>query len=206
MKNLSGLALLVALFASIIGVPDVRATPASCLASPSCTLDGETFTTTGGTSSDGLTFLASFTTSSQSNTSIAKLVTDYLGLLGDSVTYLGRQNGTGLIDGDNVSTTAQSGGLTGTWTFTPGTTGDVAAFVAIHAGQSNELFAIDTPGLSGTWATENGHRLSNFDLFGEQLELSGGQAAIPEPASIALLAAGLAGLGITGRRRRQSQA
>ena len=142
-----------------------QAWAAPCLANPTCTLDGQTFTTTGGTSGDGLSFLASFTTPNPNNSSIATLVDDYLKLLGfKNVTYLGRQDGSGTIDGDSITV---SGAQSGTWTLNPGTTGDVGAFIAIHAGngQDDELFEINSRGTSGTWGTENGKDLSNFDLF-----------------------------------------
>lgn len=178
-----------------------NATP-SCLASPTCTLDGQTFTTTGGTSGGGLTFLANFTTSNQSNSEIATLVTDYLALMGDDVTYLGRQDGSGLASGIvSITTTPSSGGLSGTWTLNAGTTGFIGEFVAIHAGngQSDNLFEIDSPGTSGTWATNNGKGLSNFDLFGMI------PAQVPEPGSLALLAVGLLSIGLFMRRRRLSR-
>jgi hypothetical protein len=161
--------LCAALFASLCGAPEVLAGPTlpPCLASPSCSLDSQTFTVTGGTSGNGLTFIASFTTPNQSNSSIATLVDNYLGLLGVTVTYLGRQDGSGEIDGDGVSVVGE-GNTTGTWSFSPGTTGDVGSYVAIHAGdgQTDTLFEINSPGTSGTWGTEDGKGLSNFDLFG----------------------------------------
>jgi hypothetical protein len=96
------------------------------------------FTTTGGSNGFGLTFLASFTTPDQSNSSIATLVDDYIALLGFNVTYLGRQDGSGTIGGDSITV---SGAQSGTWTLSPRTTGDVGAFIAIHAGngQNDEL-------------------------------------------------------------------
>ncbi len=175
------------------------ASPLPCLASPSCTLDGQTFTTTGGTSGGGLTFIANFTASNQSNSEIATLVTDYLGLMGHSVTYLGRQDGSGLATGIvSIDTASSNGGLSGTWTLNAGTTGFMGTFVAIHAGggQSDNLFSIDGPGTSGTWATNNGKALSNFDLFGSS------STSVPEPGSLALLSIGLIALGWATRRRR----
>jgi hypothetical protein len=159
-----GLTVAGGMVASLWGAPQALA--GVCPASPSCTLDGQTFTVTGGTSGNGLTFVASFTTPNQSNSSIATLVDDYLGLLGITATYLGRQDGSGEIDGDSVSVVGE-GDTTGTWTFSPGTTGDLGSYVAIHAGdgQTDTLFEINSPGTSGTWGTENGHGLSNFDLF-----------------------------------------
>ncbi len=144
-----------------------------------------------------MTFIADFTTSNQSNASIAKLVTDYLALLGDNVTYLGRQDGTcGLAPG--IVSISTNGSLSGTWSLNPGATGFAGSFVAIHAGtgQSLEgLFSINSPGTSGTWATNNGHDLSNFDLFGTP-------DPVPEPASLALLGAGLGALGVARLFRR----
>jgi hypothetical protein len=172
----------------------------ACLASPQCTLDGQTFTTTGGTSGNGLTFIANFSTPNQSNSTIATLVTDYLGLSGYNVTYLGRQDGTGLAPGVlSISTTSSDGELTGNWSLDAGTTGYVGSFVAIHAGggQSDNLFSIDSPGLSGTWGTNNGKGLSNFDLFSSK------QTSVPEPGSLGLLGAGLMVLSLLALRRRR---
>jgi hypothetical protein len=202
-----GLTAAAGMVAALLSAPQAWAVP--CLASPSCTLDGQTFTVTGGSSGSGLTFLASFTTPNQNNSSIATLVDDYLALLGfTGVTYLGRQDGSGTIGGDSISATPD-GGLTGNWTLNPGTTGDVGAFVAIHAGDgqtATELFKINTPGLSGTWATLNGHGLSNFDLFGcpaSAPTCGGTQTQVPEPTSLALLGSGLLGLAWIRRRVRK---
>jgi len=196
-KIFFGLAAAAGMVAGLINTDQARAT--ACLASPTCTLDSQTFTTTGGSSGDGLTFLASFTTPDQSNSSIATLVDDYLALLGfNNVTYLGRQDGSGTIDGDSITV---SGTQSGTWTLNPGTTGDVGAFVAIHAGngQNDELFEINSPGLSGTRGTLNGHDLSNFDLFGTPA-----QSSVPEPMSLSLLGTSLLGLAYVRRRKNQN--
>jgi hypothetical protein len=196
-------ALIIAMIGGAASTQQARATP--CLTSPSCTLDGQTFTTTGGTSGGGLTFIANFTTPNQSNSAIATLVTDYLALLGDNVTYLGRQDGSGHASGIVSITTSpwRAANLSGTWSLNPGSTGFVGSFVAIHAGsgQTDDLFLINSPGTSGTWATNNGHGLSNFDLFGTK-----SITPAPEPASMTLLGAGLVGLGLArgklfGRRQ-----
>ncbi|HEY2614037.1 MAG TPA: hypothetical protein VGI94_24735 [Reyranella sp.] len=126
-----------------------------------CTANGETFTLPGnagvvGSSGNGLTFVTDFTTSGQSNSTIAADVTAFLTAYGiTGVTYLGRQDGSGTIGGDTVSIT---GTQTGTWTLSPGSTGDVGTYIAIHAGngQSGILYRINSPGLSGTWGTMNG--------------------------------------------------
>ena len=199
-KFLVGLTATTVMVAALLNARQAWAIPSPCLASPTCTLDGQTFTTTGGSNGFGLTFLASFTTPNQSNSSIATLVDDYLALLGfNNVKYLGRQDGSGTIGGDSITV---SGAQSGTWTLSPGTTGDVGAFVAIHAGngQNDELFKIDSPGLSGTWGTLNGHDLSNFDLFGTPAVT----AAVPEPASLALLGTSLLGLAFMRRRKSQN--
>jgi hypothetical protein len=182
---------------------DAQAKATPCLATPTCTLDGQTFTLTGGSSGNGLTFIATFTTPNQNPSSVSTLVHDFLALEGFNTTYLGRAGDSStFVLGDSVSATP-SGGLTGNWTLSPGTTGDVGAFVAIHAGDgqaATELFRIDSLGLSGTWATLNGHGLSNFDLFGTPATTT--HASVPEPASIAIFGTALVGFGLIRRRRR----
>jgi hypothetical protein len=120
--------------------------------------------------------------------------------------YLGRSNGGGggQGGGSSVSTT---GSQSGTWTFTPGTTGDVGEFIVLHAGngQFNVLYEINPPLLnSGIWDTSenivgNGSQggLSNFDLFGGP----GTPRSVPEPSAIAVLGIGLLGLGLLRRRK-----
>jgi hypothetical protein len=183
------------------------AAPTAAVATPcqgvaSCTVGGILFTETGGTRGDGLTFLASFPTDNQSNSTIATDVELFLGADGYSgITYLGRQDGSGTIDGDGITVTSTDGFLTGKWTFDPGTTGDIAEFLAIHAGNGQtdeELFLINDPGLSGTWGTLNGKTLSNFDLFG------GPAAPVPEPFTLSLFGAGLVAGAAALRRRKKA--
>lgn len=193
--------LLFAVVAAAFCSAEAKATP--CLSTPTCTLDGQTFTLTGGSSGNGLTFIATFTTPNQDPSSVSTLVHDFLALEGFNATYLGRAGDSStFVLGDSISATP-SGGLTGNWSLNPGTTGDVGAFVAIHAGNgqaATELFRIDSPGLSGTWATLNGHGLSNFDLFGTPALTT--QVSVPEPASIAIFGTALVGFGLIRRRRR----
>jgi hypothetical protein len=130
MINLKTTLLASALGLAALGVSGT-AHAGPCLGSPSCTLDGQTFTTSPippVTSNGGLTFLAQFTTADQSldnqtkgqNTTIGiiQLVEDYLSLLGDKgVSFLGRAgDGTDLPTGDNGVTVTGNGNLTGTWT------------------------------------------------------------------------------------------
>jgi hypothetical protein len=191
-----------AVIALLASASQALASP-SCPASPACVANGQTFTQTGGTSGNGLTFLAFFTTSGQSNSGIAADVLAFLGAEGiTGVDYLGRQDGSGLVGGDHISVT-NDGGLSGTWTFSPGTTNDIGTYVAIHAGegQNDTLFAINTPGLTGTWSTFNGHGLSNFDLFGIDPPPP---SRVPEPLTLSLFGAGLAGAAVLRRRKKNA--
>ena len=158
-----------------------------------------------------LTFLAQLSPANQGNGAggaVPTIVTTFLNANGfSSVTYLGRQDGTGGPGGgSSVSTTSTDGGYSGTWTFTPGTTGLVPGFILIHAGGGpNILYEINTPGDSGNWDTSeninNGGQqanLSNFDMF------SG--TAVPLPAALPLFATGIGGLGLLGWRRKRKGA
>jgi hypothetical protein len=187
-----------------LGIAAAVALPASatplCQGVTSCIVGGTTYTETGGTSTATQTFLASFSTGNQSNATIAAEVLGFLSNDGfTGVMYLGRQDGSGLVDGDGVSVVG-TGNLTGTWSFTPGTTGDIAEFVAIHAGggQTDYLYEFVTPGTSGSWATLNGHGLSNFDLFGAAASVQ-----VPEPPTIAMLGGAFLMLASFGAMRRK---
>ena len=144
--------------------------------------------------------------------------------------FLGRAgDGNDLPLGDNGVTVTGGGGLTGMFALNlaSGAPNYSAGFVAIHAGggQSDNLFAIANPDpskplLAGPWATDNGHGLSNFDLFGtikaprctgddccagDRCGSSGGDdppnTPVPEPMSLGLLSVCILGLCLVRGRR-----
>ena len=192
---------------------------------PTCTLGGATFNITdpgdgaGAVETDtaDLTFLATFDPSDENPSTITTAVDAFLanqGLPGGA--YFGRTGGSGAGSGGTApgnysfSTTSANGGLNGTWTFNPGTTGDTAGYISLHAGggQHDVLWEIDagfTIGGPFPWDTSeningggNSAAISNFDLF------SGGPSSVPEPATLTLFGSALAGLGLIRRRRRAS--
>jgi hypothetical protein len=199
-------------------------------------LDGQTFDTSPTPAivgTNGLTFLAQFTTSSQSldnkstghttTVGIIQLVEDYLATLNiNGVLFLGRAGDSeDLPTGVNGVTVAGNNNqlLTGTFTLhlAAGAPDYSAEFVAIHAGegQSDDLFEITNPDpsqplLTAQWATDNGHGLSNFDLFGaiqSDPPCTGPDCdppGIPEPSSFGLFGLGLLGLGAVIARRRNA--
>jgi len=215
--GLWGAALSVGLLAAVGSAPLARA---------DVTLGGITYHTTEPADAshgtvveiDGsaLTFLAQWDTVNQGNATVSAETLAFLTSQGfTGVTYLGRQDGSGALPGTGVTTVSSDGGLSGTWTFTPGSSGDVAGFIAIHAGggQNEILYKINSPGLSGIWDTSentvgpgNQAALSNFDLFGGPgticigLTCGGTTGEIPEPSSSALLGVGLLGLCWLARR------
>jgi hypothetical protein len=134
-----------------------------------------------GEDSSPLTFLAVLNPSNQSPSTVSAIVTTFLNANGfASVSYLGRAGTSGSgPTGTSVSTASTDGSFSGTWTFNPGTTSFLGQFIALHAGggQSNVLYQINTPGLSGIWDTSENitgnnqqGALSNFDLFNGHLE------------------------------------
>lgn len=218
-KLLAGAALAVLMFgasAPVLAKPSPPPTYPACVASPECslTVDGNTvdYDTTGGTSGGGLTFVASFNTAQgtgQSPTTVSDDVLAFLNAAGDrGETYLGRAgNSPFSVGGDSITTSSTDGSAdeTGIFTYTPGTNQQnfVGEFVAIHAGsgQDVEIYQINTPGVTGTFATNDGHGLSNFDLFGMDPPA---QTPVPEPFTLSLFGAGLAGA--VAMRRRKARA
>ena len=137
-KSKVGLTIAAGVVATLLSAPQAWAGPCTNSLTVGCT-------------GDGLTFLGTATTSNQSNAAVATSVESFLsgqGFTGE--TYLGRQDGTGDIDGDSVSVTGNNS-TSGTWTLNPGTTGDSGAFIAIHDGngQTDEVFEINTPARFG---------------------------------------------------------
>jgi hypothetical protein len=192
MKKAAALTILAGCFASLLGsATSALAVPIVCPAGYTCT---------GGTSGNGLTFLASFDAANQNPGTISADVLAFLTANSITAVYLGRAGDSSTyIDGDTVSVVG-SGNETGTWTFAPGTTGDIASYVDIHAGDGSTdyLFSIDAPGLAGIWGTNDGHGLSNFDLFGVT---AGTTRSVPEPLTLSLFGAGLVAAGALRRRK-----
>jgi hypothetical protein len=117
-----------------------------------------------GCTANGLTFLGTANPSNQGNALVSSIESYLSGLGFTGETYLGRAgDSSSFVHGDSVSVTGGNS-TSGTWTFIPGTTGDVAAFIAIHAGdgRTDEVWEINTPANSGNWGTFESATLSNF--------------------------------------------
>ncbi|WP_310497371.1 PEPxxWA-CTERM sorting domain-containing protein [Sandarakinorhabdus sp.] len=90
-----------------------------------------------------------------------------------------------------------SGGSSGTWS----TPGFLINFIAVKASNAFVLYKLAAPASSGNWDTfqipfnRNPHDLSHLSFFG---------AAVPEPASWAMLLTGFGMVGAMRRRRRMT--
>ncbi len=106
------------------------------------------------------------------------------------------------ISGDEFSFTFDAGGTgSGSWLYTPGTNDPafLVSFMVAKGGPNFNLFSVT--GNSGMWFTPTNP--NNQQLYGVShlTFYEGGQAPIPEPATMLLLGSGLVGLAAARRRR-----
>jgi len=89
--------------------------------------------------------------------------------------------------------TVTGGSSSGNWSLP----GYLVDFIAVKAGPDFVLYELSSPASSGTWSTADlgGKDLSHLEFFGTV-------APVPEPASWAMLVAGLGAVGVAMRRRR----
>ena len=122
-------------------------------------------------------------------------------------------SGSNTLDGVNFTWGfVQTTGKTGTWTLAADQNVTLDLVFAVHASNHSGAFLFDDQSVfaqtPGTWSihwVNNGDRVPNFSnltLFARDITTV---TAVPEPETYALLAAGLAFVGWTSRRRKRQQ-
>ncbi|MEN3977043.1 PEP-CTERM sorting domain-containing protein [Emcibacter sp. SYSU 3D8] len=191
------------LLAAIIGIGALlaAAAPASALYDP--TIPGLQFT--------GLTYSAPY-----GGPHRATVESDIESLISGDAYFVGRVNnnmvqevaGSGSpyfansLDGLCIDT----GCTSGTWSFDPGPSNFLIAFVEISTAGISRLYEVVDYALLGSWNTnalsiepEPIHRVSHMDFYAVLAETAG---SVPEPGVIVLLGLGVAGIAGARWRRR----
>lgn len=138
----------------------------------------------------------------------------YLGV--SDVVYLGRLDSSGfaadpILNGTGASLSGTGlTGTSGTWTFIQGSTVYEVVGIEINGGSHGALYAVTPAALLGFWDTndllagnsDNPPDLSHLDFYARAF---GTPPGVPEPLTLSLFGAGLAGLGAIRRRKAKQQ-